>query len=181
MPWEFLGAYILGLSRELDRVTWSNIRNVGRDLFWSRFLIYLLNNPLVSPFLMALQRKRHQYGMSDTATSCLTSWDRIASADRIMLSRFRGVPIDRIWIGYWIYWHYSELQVITAPPLMSTLFSSLWHPLYIFQPVVSWTAVLWQRLLTVEILHLPALIFSSHNRPCRTQFPQSPELDRPCL
>jgi hypothetical protein len=50
-----------------------------------------------------------------------------------------------------------NLQVITAPPLTSTLYSSLQHPLSLFKSAVSSRAVPWQRLLTVEILQLPTL------------------------
>jgi hypothetical protein len=47
---------------------------------------------------------------------------------------FRSVTIDGFWIGFWIYWHDLELQVITAPQLVSTLYSSLQHTLSLFQP-----------------------------------------------
>jgi hypothetical protein len=45
---------------------------------------------------------------------------------------------------------------------------SLQHPLNLFQPDVSSPAVPWQRLLTVEILQLPALRSSCHSRSYRT-------------
>jgi hypothetical protein len=51
--------------------------------------------------------------------------------------------------------HDLELQVITAPPLISAIHKSLQHPLSIFQPAMSSTAVPWQRLLTLDILQLP--------------------------
>jgi hypothetical protein len=35
------------------------------------------------------------------------------------------------------YTHHSELQVITAPSLISTLYKSPHHPLNLFQPAVS--------------------------------------------
>jgi hypothetical protein len=54
-----------------------------------------------------------------------------------------------------IYTHNSELQIIAAPSLISTFYKSLEHLLILFQPVVSSPAVLWQRLLTMEILQLP--------------------------
>jgi hypothetical protein len=63
--------------------------------------------------------------------------------------------------------HDSELQAITALPLISTIHSSQ-HPLSLFQPDVPTTAVPWQRLLTVDILQLPTPRFSCHSRPCRT-------------
>jgi hypothetical protein len=46
----------------------------------------------------------------------------------------------------------SELQVITALLLISTLYKLLLQTLSLLQLVVSPTAVPWQRLLTVEIL-----------------------------
>jgi hypothetical protein len=55
------------------------------------------------------------------------------------------------------YTHDSELQVITAPSLFSTLFKSLLQTQNLLQPAVSSLAVLWQRLLTVEILQLHIL------------------------
>jgi hypothetical protein len=46
------------------------------------------------------------------------------------------VTIDGIWIVYCIYWytctHHSELQVITALPLISTLYKSPQRPLSLF-------------------------------------------------
>jgi hypothetical protein len=67
------------------------------------------------------------------------------------------------------YTHDSELQVITAPPLISTLHKSPQHRLSIFQPTVSSSTVPWQRLITVEILQLHALRFYLHSLLCRTQ------------
>jgi hypothetical protein len=55
------------------------------------------------------------------------------------------------------YTYDSELQAITAPPLISTIHKSQQHPLSLFQPAVSSPAVPWQRLLTVDILQLHAL------------------------
>jgi hypothetical protein len=53
-----------------------------------------------------------------------------------ILSRISGVTIDGVCIGDWMYWHTnthnSELQVITAPPLISTTYKSLQHPLSLF-------------------------------------------------
>jgi hypothetical protein len=50
------------------------------------------------------------------------------------------VTVDGVWIGKRIYWplipHDSELQVITAPPLISTIHKSPWHPLSLFEPAV---------------------------------------------
>jgi hypothetical protein len=47
-----------------------------------------------------------------------------------------------------------EVQV----PLMSTIHKSSQHPLSILKPVVSSPAIPWQRLLTVKILQLRALM-----------------------
>jgi hypothetical protein len=66
------------------------------------------------------------------------------------------VTIDGVWVGYFrfidhLYKTDSELQVITAPPLISTLRNLPQHPLSLFQPAVSLTLVPWQRLLTMKI------------------------------
>jgi hypothetical protein len=66
------------------------------------------------------------------------------------------------------YTHHSELQVITALSLISTFYKSPQHPLSLFQPAVSSSAVPWQRLLTVEIFQLHTLRPSLHSLPCRT-------------
>jgi hypothetical protein len=53
------------------------------------------------------------------------------------------VIIDGVWIGYGSYWpltHNSELQVTTAPPLISTIHKSPQHPLSLLQPAVSSTS-----------------------------------------
>jgi hypothetical protein len=67
------------------------------------------------------------------------------------------VTIDGVWIGEWIYWPLTplELQVITAPLLISTNHQSKLR--VFFQLAVSSPAVPWQQLLTVEILQLLAL------------------------
>jgi hypothetical protein len=74
----------------------------------------------------------------------------------IILSRV-GVTIDGVldWILHLLtsYTHHSELQVIIALSLISTNH----YMLSVLQPVVSSRAVPQQRLLTVEILQLPAL------------------------
>jgi hypothetical protein len=65
------------------------------------------------------------------------------------------------------YTHDSELQAITAPPLISTIHKSLQHPLSIFQPAVYTPAVPWQRLLTWRFFsfkHSGCL----HSLQCRT-------------
>jgi hypothetical protein len=49
----------------------------------------------------------------------------------LILSRI-GVIIDGVWIGESICTHHSELQAITAPPLISTIRRSPQHPLSLF-------------------------------------------------
>jgi hypothetical protein len=44
----------------------------------------------------------------------------------------RCMTIDGVWIRYWIYWHNSELQVITAPLLISIIHRLPQHPLSLF-------------------------------------------------
>jgi hypothetical protein len=70
-----------------------------------------------------------------------------------------------IWFIDRLYTQYPELQAITAQPLNSTIRKSPRHPLSFFQPAMSSPAVPWQRLLTVEILHLHAL------KSCLSQIP----------
>jgi hypothetical protein len=80
-------------------------------------------------------------------------------------------------LDWWIYLlitytYYSELQTITAPPLISTIHKSPQHPLSRFQPAVSSPAVPWLRFLTVEILHLHVLKSSLHSFPWRIDWPE---------
>jgi hypothetical protein len=67
----------------------------------------------------------------------------------------RGFGLDIGFID--TFTHDSELQTITASPLLSTVHNSSQHPLSVFQRAVSSPAVPWQRLLTVEILQLHGL------------------------
>jgi hypothetical protein len=60
------------------------------------------------------------------------------------------------------YTHYSELQAITAPPLITTIRKSPQHSLSFSQPAVTSPVDPWQRLLTVGILQLQAIKFSLH-------------------
>jgi hypothetical protein len=57
-----------------------------------------------------------------------------------------------------LYTQDSELQVITAPPLI-TVRKLQQHPLSLFQPLISSPAVPWQRLLIMEIPQFRALGF----------------------
>jgi hypothetical protein len=80
------------------------------------------------------------------------------------------------------YTYHSELQVITALSLISTLYKSPQHLLSLFQPAMSSEAVPLQRLLTVKNLHLHALRFYLHSFPCRTLLSTDNCLGRPnCL
>jgi hypothetical protein len=65
------------------------------------------------------------------------------------------------------YTHDPELQAFTALSLISTIHKSPHHPLSLSS--LSSPSVSWQRLLTVEILQLHALIFYLHRWPCRIQ------------
>jgi hypothetical protein len=60
------------------------------------------------------------------------------------------------------YTHHSELQAITAPPLISTIHKSPQKLLSLFGPSVSSPALPWQRLLTVDVLQLLAPKSSLH-------------------
>jgi hypothetical protein len=60
-----------------------------------------------------------------------------------------GVTVDDVWVGDSIYTHDSELQEITAPPLISTNHKPPELPLSLFLSAVSSLADPWQRLLTV--------------------------------
>jgi hypothetical protein len=63
-----------------------------------------------------------------------------------------------------------ELQVSTAPSLISTIHKPLPQTLNHLQPAVSSLDVSWQRLLTVEILQLHAFKSSLHTLPYRTTY-----------
>jgi hypothetical protein len=72
-----------------------------------------------------------------------------------------------------LYAHDSWPQVITAPPLISTIHKLPQHSLRFFQPAVSSPASPWQRLLTVEIFQLHALKSTVHRLPYRIQLGRS--------
>jgi hypothetical protein len=65
--------------------------------------------------------------------------------------------------------HNSEVEAITAPPLISTIHKSPQQPLNLFNPAVSLSAVPCQRLLTVDILQLHALKSYIHRLRSRTE------------
>jgi hypothetical protein len=66
------------------------------------------------------------------------------------------------------YTHGLELQAITAPLPISTIHKPPQHPLSLLQPARPSPTVLWQRLLTVEILQLHVLKSSFHKLPYGT-------------
>jgi hypothetical protein len=68
----------------------------------------------------------------------------------------------------------SELRVITAPSIISTIRRLSQHPLSLIQPAVFTSADPWQRLLTVEILQLHAFKSSLHRIPYRTDLVPPP-------
>jgi hypothetical protein len=77
------------------------------------------------------------------------------------------------------YTHDSELQAITAPPLISTIHKSPQHLLSLFQPAVSLPLVPWQRLLTVEILQLHAFTpFPAGHRLTTAEYQRERERER---
>jgi hypothetical protein len=84
-------------------------------------------------------------------------------ANIILLSRFWGVTIDGVWIGEFdlliICIHYSELQVIIALSLISTLYKSPQHPLSPFSSLLCLQQPFPSKwILTMEILQLLTLI-----------------------
>jgi hypothetical protein len=68
-----------------------------------------------------------------------------------------------------IYIHDLELQKITAPQLIATNHKLPQQPLSLSQPAVSSLTVHYERLLTVVILQLQALLYYLHSLPYRTQ------------
>jgi hypothetical protein len=72
--------------------------------------------------------------LQDTS-SCMTEWSRTADKNMLILSLF---ICDCEWgVDWWMvllatYTHHSELQVITAVSLISTLYKSPQHPLSLF-------------------------------------------------
>jgi hypothetical protein len=75
------------------------------------------------------------------------------------------VTLDEVWIGYWIYRPISTSNYSAAAN--SRIYKSQTHPLSLFQPAVSSSAVPWQWFLTVKILLHHALRFYLHSLPCR--------------
>jgi hypothetical protein len=91
---------------------------------------YLLKSPRIFFQMHATCPDQHSF------LDLLTLTVVIAWSVHTALSRFMGVSIDGVWIGEWIYEHESELQAITAPPLISIIDKSPQHPLSFFQPSV---------------------------------------------
>jgi hypothetical protein len=113
---------------------------------------------------ISIEWQKEEYVMVHS-TAALMHWHQTSHYSLKVLSR---VLVTIRWgMNCWMYLlatytHHSELQVITAPPLISTIYSSLQHPLSLSQPTVSSTAVPWQRLLRAEILQLPELTSFLH-------------------
>jgi hypothetical protein len=63
------------------------------------------------------------------------------------------------------YANHSELQLITALSLISTIKKYVAH----FKSSQSPLDLSWQQFLTIQILQLPAIRSSCQSRPCRTQ------------
>jgi hypothetical protein len=120
----------------------------GGGLMWTRWWTSGFHNMLGSS-RAAAQLAASQEGLSSMSewvserysilAACILpciSWiknDRTSKIESVflinfsninILPRFRGVTIDGVWIGEWfidhLYTHDSWLQVITAPPLIST-------------------------------------------------------------
>jgi hypothetical protein len=75
--------------------------------------------------------------------------------------------------------HNSELQVITAPPLISTLYKPLLQTLSLLYSAESSLAVPWQRPLTVKILQfnaLTSLLLGEYPAASRTELPTKYQL-----
>jgi hypothetical protein len=82
----------------------------------------------------------------------------------IILSRFRGDY--RRGLDWWMdllttYTHDSELQAITATPIIPTVHKSPQHTRSLFQPAVSSPAIPWQWLLTASHRELNYRLTSS--------------------
>jgi hypothetical protein len=61
------------------------------------------------------------------------------------------VTIDEVWIGNWICWHYSELQVITALSLFCTIYKPLGHGKSSqYSLVISWQRIHSRALATLS-------------------------------
>jgi hypothetical protein len=138
------------------------------------FSLFPLSLTFVSlSFFFLLDPQSNSHLLNET---CLCSVEFIVQSK---LKPWREIDIvtyfvyDYRWGIDWIldllstYAHHSELHIIITLTLISTLHKSPQYPLSLFQPAVSSRAVPWQRLLTVEILQLPALRSFCHNRPCR--------------
>jgi hypothetical protein len=89
------------------------------------------------------------------------------------VSRVCGA-IDGVGIGDWIYWplihaigNYKQLQTT----------ANHHNTRYAFSSLLSWPAVTWQRLLTMEILQLHALRSSLHSLPYTTQLNSQLEVE----
>jgi hypothetical protein len=89
----------------------------------------------------------------------------------VLVSSNIGVTTDEVWIGEWIdhlyTWFVSTRNYSTTADLHNSQITTA--PIKPFSSLVSSPAVLWQQLLTVEVLQLHALRSSLHSLPCGTQ------------
>jgi hypothetical protein len=120
-------------------------REEGSEYYWSITLCW-------GVILLALTLTHSHYSVSISKTFKSNLW----------YCHDVGVTIGWILIGD------SEVRVITASSLISTIHKSPQHPLNLFQPPVSKPVVPWQRFLTLEILQLHVLRFYPHSLLCRT-------------
>jgi hypothetical protein len=87
------------------------------------------------------------------------SFKNILVTSFCILSLIRGVTIDGVWIGEWIYWPLTPNRLRTTSNYTANLHNSqiTAAPAILFKPAVSLPTVPWQRLRTVEIFQLSAL------------------------
>jgi hypothetical protein len=68
---------------------------------WLLLFLFNLVRRLPSQFLLML-------------SSDIRMHSSLIKSQMLLLSRFRGVTVDEVWIGYWNYWHHLELQVVNS-------------------------------------------------------------------
>jgi hypothetical protein len=115
-----------------------------------------------------------QFLAGTIGTKLLRKLTNCKSSNSELLNIVTGMSDSRRGLYWWmdlltIYTHDSELQAITAPPLISTIHKPPQHPQCFSSPLCLHQPFPWQRLLTVEILQLHALMSSLHSLPYRTE------------
>jgi hypothetical protein len=113
----------------------------------SRLVLHPPTYVLVFPVVSFLLKEMHDSQMLKTRSAekyldVRSNWEYYITRNLVIhmgpkvLSGFMCVTTDVVWNGEWIYWHtcthHSELQVTTAPPLISTIHKSPQHPLSLF-------------------------------------------------